>query len=85
MRAWYYYRGKLEEIDGEHPGPVGAIYRGKVRMRFHEESDTLAVQARSKDLCRRAVNAYLDAGEIIPERITAEWPGHFVDCFFQEW
>lgn len=84
MRAWYYDRGKMIGVDGEHPGPVGAIYRGKVRMRYHEDSETLAVQARSKYLCKAAIDAYIDA-EGFPSRINAEWPGHFVDCPIQEW
>ena len=83
-RAWYYYRGKLTEIDGEHPGPVGAIYKGNARVRYHEETETLAVQARSRRICQSAVNAYIDAHGF-PGRINAEWPGHFEDCYFQDW
>ena len=45
MSAWYYYRGKLEPVLGEHPGVIGAVYRGKARVRYHEDLDTLAVQA----------------------------------------
>ena len=84
MRAWYYSRGKLTEIDGEHPGPIGAIAKGKVRVRYHEENETLAVQARSRELCRSAVRAYIDA-EGFPSRINAEWPGRYIDCWIQEW
>lgn len=85
MQAWYYHRGQLTEIEGEHPGPVAAIYKGKARVRFHEDSGTLAVQARSLRIVRAAVAAVLDLGDVRPERIDAEWPGHYRSDWIQDW
>jgi hypothetical protein len=85
MLAWYYHRGRLQEIDGEHPGVIASVYKGKARVRFHEDTETLAVQARSRHICRQAVAAVLDEGQIMPSRINAEWPGQFIECWIQEW
>jgi len=85
MQAWYYFRGTLEEIEGEHPGKVAAVYKGKARVRYHEDTETLAVQARSQHICRAAIAAVLDTGDIRPSRINAEWPGRYVDCWIQDW
>jgi len=84
MRAWYYYRGKLVEVFGEHPYVVSSIAKGKVRVRYHDETETLAVQARSLHLCRQAVAAYIDC-EGFPSKVAAEWPGRYIECFIQDW
>jgi len=85
MRAWYYSRGRLNVVPGEHFGVVAAVYRGKVRVRYHEDSDTLAVQARSLNLCRQAVKAVLDRTDVHPEKICAEWPGQYREVFLSDW
>ena len=72
-------------MDGEHPGVIANVYRGKARVRYPEENETLAVQARSRHICRKAVDAYLDAGERVPGTVTAQWPGQYVECSVQEW
>lgn len=85
MQAWYYYRGKLEHIPGEHPGVIAAIYRGKARVRYHEDTETLAIQARSRKIVRAAVAAYYSLPNADkPERIEVEWPGHYESCFASE-
>ena len=83
--AWYYYRGRLTEIQGEHPEPVAAVYKGKARVRYHEEIETLTVQARSLHICRKAIAAVLDTCEVMPSRINAEWPGQYKECWVQDW
>lgn len=86
MQAWYYFRGKLTPVAGEHPGVVAAIYKGRARVRFHEDTNTLAVQARSRQIVRAAIATYLDdPNNDYPESINAEWPGHYVECFVQDW
>jgi len=85
MSAWYYYRGKLEPVYGEQFGPIASIAKGKVRIRYHEDCDTLAVQARSRQLCKSAIAKYLDSNLVSPERLTVQWPGHYEECFVQEW
>ena len=77
MRAWYYYRGQLEFIPGEHPGVIGRVAKGAVRLRYHEDRNVLAAQGRSRDLVRRAVACVLDRTDITPNAIEAEWPGHW--------
>ena len=84
MSAWYYNKGRLEQIDTEHPEVADSVANGKARIRYHD-SGVLAVQARSLHLCRQALAAVLDSIQIRPARINAEWPGHFVDCQIHEW
>jgi len=79
MIAFYYYRGKLIPVNGEHPEPIDRVYRGYVRLRFHDDLETLSAQGRSMNLVRRAVAAYLDQagpGEI-PVTVAQQWPGHY--------
>ena len=84
MRAWYYYRGALQVIEGEHPAPVSAVFKGHARIRYHEDSGILAVQARSRRICRQAVDLVLDRTDVKPDRINAEWPGVFIDVAIGE-
>lgn len=84
MEAWFYFRGRLIEVEGEHIGPIAKIARGYARIRYHEDSEILAVQARSKNIVCKAINLFLDEYGI-PSRINAHWPGKFVDCPIQDW
>lgn len=85
MQAFYYYRGKLTPIPGEHPGVVSAIYKGKARVRYHEDREVLAVQARSLQIVRAAIAAYMALpNREYPERFELEWPGHYHACYSNE-
>lgn len=82
--GWWYYRGRLIKVEGEHTEVDGTIDKGHARMRYHKVSGVLAVQARTRQICRSAVNTYLDA-EGFPDYVTIEWPGHFEDCAIADW
>lgn len=86
MQAWYYFRGKLTPIEGEHPGVVANVYKGRARVRYHEDTETLAVQARSRQIVKSAIACYLDDPDTdFPSWINAEWPGKYVECSVQDW
>lgn len=79
MQAWFYIRGELEEVPGEHPGVIARIAKGHVRVRFHEDSSVLAAQGRSRSLVMSAIRTVMDRGLCMPEKLELQWPGKFIE------
>jgi hypothetical protein len=84
-KAFFYYRGKITELDGDHPNPEHEVRNGKVRIRFidYGADPRLSIQARSQALCKKALAAYLDSDYPFPEHVCLEWPGTYrTGCVF---
>jgi len=80
MGGYVYKNGKLDQIDGEHSETIGhvkdAVNSGIVRIRDH--GNIVAFQGRSKSLVKAAIKTFSETIRM-PRKITAEWPGTFIE------